>query len=172
MVIATLTRAMMRTALLLALLSVTGVTGAAAQFEQKDTLKGVRTIGVHIIGADAEAVAAGLDTARLRTAVELRVREAGLRVQEGKCDGCLDGELLVDLTVVVNKRGLIGYSYTVSLARVVTILKTDLPPVGGITWQSGGVGTTNAASLEAEVEGGVTGALERFLNNWLAVNPR
>jgi hypothetical protein len=116
------------------------------------------------------ATNAGVDAGRLRTVVELRLRQAGLRVDSAQYDRPL---LYVEVTVLGTHAVPVFYSYGFHLALVEPAqVARNGERVWAVTWTSRGVGTGGEQRLAKIIEDGISQLVDKFLNDWLKVNPR
>jgi hypothetical protein len=145
---------------------------ASAQFRAVQTLKGIEQVCVSVEDFTSEALAAGVDSAAVQTQVELRLREAGIRVVK-----CESTRALPTVYVNINvgpSRGVPGVwyiAYSLALIQAVALPRLDIS-TRAITWQTGGAGTFGASRLTSTMREATEHLLDDFANDWLSVNPR
>ena len=125
----------------------------------------------------AQKAEIGLDTSRLRTVTELRLRTAGLEVVPVDPSAILRVPVLgVNVTAIAtsqyNGRAL-GYAYSTNVKLSgAGRLMADSAVLGELVlWQAGRINST-PTDLAGDVEKTVDDLLDRFLNDWLAANPK
>jgi hypothetical protein len=135
------------------------------------SLRGVRTVHVVIETLPAAAVAAGVDTSTFQTAVELRLREAGLRVVgSGAID---DGTLYVQVTPVeTNVPGYWALGLNVLFLQAATLRREPHAPVFVSTWGASGVHAAGVKVLDEAIRKDIDRYVDQFLNVWLEANPK
>lgn len=165
--------------------------GVATGSQERKTLKGIRTVFVMVEEIPAFP---GLTT-RLKTAVELRLRKAGITVQESDVPGVeLAG--VPFLHVLVNATGNDDHepsSYAVAIRvgfnQIVFLpafpmwqsllhatanrasVRDGTSHHTGETWSSGSVGLLGAVRAEKKALESVEEMTDEFINDFLAVNP-
>ena len=151
---------------------------AQGEQDQRDSLRGLLGVAVEVapmrMYADAERD--GLTTDAIRTAVELRLREAGITVFSGPTEDAA-GPAYPYLYVSVNTNKLDGSSdglyapcVSVELSQVMTSRVTGAG-VYGVTWQRGGVWTVESARLR-NMRDSIKDNVDKFINDWLTVHPK
>jgi hypothetical protein len=162
----------MRTLLHVVIFALLVTARASAQFPPEFPLKGVRLVYLGGLKLDDETVRAGVDTSSLRTSIELRLREAGLRIAT-TTDTAIDGFVEVEVTTVRSPAApnLLAFRYTISFEQAVTIQRNGRW-LFATTWNDGGVAIVGSAKYDSGVREEVVRQLERFLNDWLKANPR
>lgn len=156
---------------------------------QPDALRGLRSpaVAVQLVGA-ADRI--GIEAAGVREAVEARLREAGLSVQDDN-DPPARGEPILQVTLhAIDAAG--GYAFMVSvqlLERMVSLRRyvdlvlagelptspddsiepLDLQP--SVRWQARALGTTSAARAAVFIPESVIGYVDRFIEDYRSVNP-
>ena len=143
-------------------------------------MRGMRTVRV-VVDVDAYLQAAGLSRLQMQTDVELRLRRAGLQIVKagGPCLSVTVSAFKIKLGSAALQRDVFGhelpdlfaYQYTVRLSQVVRLY--DSPGVAAPcwTWQTGNYGKISAKEVE-KLRGDITDSVDRFLNAYLAENPR
>jgi hypothetical protein len=146
---------------LVVLLLLPGVSHALTN--QQKALVGLPGLSV-AVAIDPHVPASGLTKEQTKTDVELRLRKAGINVVE-------EGWpiLGVGITAMKTNSTTIFYAIEVELSEVVTLHRGI--KASGTTWDAGFIGYTginNAIKIRRDVNDQV----DRFINNYLAANPR
>lgn len=136
------------------------------------TLKGIRTLAVEFTGLYPDYRRYGLEEAALRTAVERRLRTAGLQVVSRDEAVRLPGAALLRIETHANLVEYRYYSYAVSLK-----LKQKIPlpadPESFISetiWSTGATGIAEEYRLD-KLNGEIDTLVEAFLKEHAAQNP-
>ena len=144
---------------------------------ERESLKGLPGVRVVVERFRSSAESAGFDRQIFQTDVELRLRMAGIAASEDS-----DWPVLYlnvnALDRKENERG--GYSIGLELIQPVLLcsqLRSDLTKtledamkiatIAATTWTSGSLGFGSIVSVRDAVKD----AVDRFINDWLAVNP-
>ena len=158
---------------LLALVSLITV-GAAAAADgdvQREALKGLKGVQVLVEGISPELSAANLEPSMVQGDVELKLRQAGIKVLTKTAASTTPGRptlrILADL-----RRPQGDYLYDVKVE-----LQQQADPksaAGGIrTWSSrGATGTSGTAMLTTMVRDAVNEQMDEFIKAYLSVNPK
>jgi hypothetical protein len=161
----------MRTACGVAVLLLVSSPSARASDTQaeRQSLKGLESISVLIESVEPELERDGIVASQLKTDVESRLRESGIRVSN------LPEAVFVYVAVKALKRSAgSGYVYTVTLEveQPVTVDRTG-QSLRGSTWSApstvGIVPLDRASPVVREV---VRDQVDKFINAFLAVNPK
>lgn len=108
------------------------------------------------------------DTSSLRTAVELRLRRAGLHVVSGGSGEKIDAMLTVQFEYELDASAYVGVFGLLKVERRVYMHPTaGAANVIANVWQRSYVATSKADVLQTATEQ----ATDRFLNEWLEANP-
>lgn len=139
-------------------------------FGDKEALRGVDSIGVDIHLQDGTGE---LQLDQFKTIVELELRKIGVTVT----DDCMN-RLIFSVHVLELERdhklsGLRIFNCELAFAQPV-IAFADSSPVFtlGYTWQNGFLGTPGNQLLSSTIERHCKALTDRFLNDYLAANPR
>lgn len=154
---------------------------STAQIESSwENLRGLTGISIIVLGVTEEAERDGVDTARVRTVVELVLRSAGIqvfteeeRLQEREAPprfriarlgfqaGFLYAEASGATVVFCVEVGLLEELLTVGQQAVV-----------GLIWTSGAYGTVGRDNLRKTITDAFKEDAEKFANDYLRANPR
>jgi hypothetical protein len=158
------------------------VTSAAAQGDDKysrRSLMGLKGVYVLVTILPAEAEAGGLNRSAIQTDVELKLRQAGIKVLTETEATAVPGapSLYVEATLPGGKGTTTTGLYACSLnVRLEQIVRLERDPITGIlaatTWSAPGivgmVGQENLRMLRDTIKDMV----DQFINAWLSVNPK
>jgi hypothetical protein len=145
---------------------------AADSNAERESLKGLRGVAVVVLAAP-EAEQGGLSQATLQTDVELKLRQAGIRVLTSTERPSAPGApiLVVTLGTTRSPAGFYAYAVTVGLAQHVYLARDPTMGAWATTWTTGSVGYTGQARMDT-IRSVVRDYVDRFLNAYLAVNPK
>jgi len=146
----------------------------AARLLQEDlnrkAFEGLPALGVDVLVYPPEAQREGFPAETFKTDVQLRLRQNGLRVLE-------DFELephspLLKVSILLLKReGGYVYRFDIELSERVALVRKPAGVLLATTWHDGAVGITGKDRYSA-VRDGVREYLDRFINQYLAANPK
>ena len=152
---------------------------AYAQDDAVLSLKGLTGVSVVIDPLDSEATDIGLTIDALRTDAELRLRRTGVKVLNINDLGAASGfpMLHVDVTVSCittgNVSGMCAYALVLKFRQFVTPTRDKQAlPVMATTWELGTLGTGGRLKAANGVKEGFANLTDRFLNDYLTVNPK
>jgi len=140
--------------------------------DQKETLRGLTGVFVLIENLDPEIEKDGLTRSQIRTDVELKLRLAGIKVlskeERLKSPGM---PYLYVHTNIFKMEDIIGYVYSISVLLTQTVLlERDMKNSSfADTWKTAYVGITS--DLE-NIRMKIKGRVDKFINDYLAVNPK
>ena len=153
------------------------IAGSASAQVRDDPLKGIVkvTVDVYLSAANPPSL---LDSTRLRTLTELKLRTAGLRVlsaaedrQDTEANPAV--ELHVMLLKAENQRGVVGYVFSSRLSvREYQMARRNTAIVPIELWDNSYLNIAASSETPAEIERVVTLLLDDFMNAWLKANPR
>lgn len=143
--------------------------------DQKESLRGLKGLFILVEPLNPEVEKAGISREQLRGEVELKLRQAGIRVfrEEQRLEEPGQPYLYINLNAYSWREEVIyGYSFKVDLNQLV-ILKRD-PKIGcfGTTWYSGSAGIIGANKLKSFIRMELADTLDKFINDYSAVNPK
>jgi hypothetical protein len=165
---------MIRAGLAVILVTVLALPGHAADSDfQRESLAGLRTVGVMIEELAPEAEQGGLTSNLLQTDVEVRLRKAGLRVAEGPERLQAPAFVYVNVNTAKWPRPKVyAVSVSVQLMEPVSLVRNPARRRLAATWDNGAVGLAHASDFAATVRAKVGDLVDRFLNDYLAANPK
>jgi hypothetical protein len=138
------------------------------------TLVGLTGIYVAVEQVDDDAQRDGLDTLQIRTDVEVKLRQAGIGVvtQAQTLSTTAAPYLYVNVQTAKNERGLYAFSVQMELRQAVSLLTNPSMRRLATTWSTpgfiGSVGSQKVGSLREDVRD----LTDRFINAYLAANPK
>ena len=154
--------------------------------EAQALLEGLDSVGVSIDHLGDDATSAGLSEASLKTAVELRLRQSGIRVEE-------DSTATLSVSVPVLEAETGGYAYGAQVAlmedvylprRMESVQNPDGTPRSlalyfrqqhvypAMVWQRSGLGTASPSTARTYIRDDILEKVDEFANAYLAANPR
>ena len=149
--------------------------------ENRIPFHGLKAVAVFVENIDQDAVKDGLNKEQIKTDVESRLREAGIKVVPVEKSLSLPTSpyLYIIVSTVKFSSGLeYVYGTSVQLKQVVVIerKKTGIPPkayLWATTWEkSEGVGITPVEDLVGNVREHINDKVDAFINDYLAENPK
>lgn len=145
---------------------------ANAQSHKQSALRGISSTGVVIEELPADAQRGGLNGEQLRTDVELRLRKAGVRIDNDKANSFL----YVRVYAIKNEQcgGFYVLTVEVELDRSATIdigKGRQSPEVLG-AWSKTGLAVLPLKDFVADARTMVGDICDQFLNDYLAANPK
>ena len=142
-------------------------------------LLGFRKVTTLIVFNATGREPSGISESRLRTVLELRLRQSGLQVltdDENSRDPDVNPYvfLLVASLETKNRSGLsIGYSYSVSLSvRTFVTIPSNGSRAPAALWENSTLAIASTDDAPADITRIVGDLTDEFLNGWLAANPR
>jgi hypothetical protein len=161
----------------LALLFATGVSPLVGQGDDEDsraTLVGLPGVYVLVGHIADEAQRDGLDTLQVRTDVEVKLRQAGIRVlgREEWLSTAGVPFLYVNIQTVKNQQNVYAFSVDIELRQRVTLVRQQSPPLLVTTWSASGVIGTVGSKRLATLRDDVRDQTDQFINAYLAANPK
>jgi len=149
--------------------------------ENRIPFHGLKAVAVFVENIDQEAIKDGLSKEQIKTDVELRLREAGIKVVP--IEKSLSLSTPSYLYVIVNTVKFVSgleyvYGTSVQLKQVVVIerKKPVKPPkayLWATTWEkSDGVGITSVEGLVENVREHINNKVDAFISDYLAKNPK
>jgi len=164
----------------LAALTILFATGVSPLVGQEDdeasraTLVGLPGVDVVVEQIADDAQGDGLDTLQVRTDVEVKLRQAGIRVlsKEEWLSTAGRPYLYVNIQTVKNKQSVYAFSARVELRQSVTLVRQPSLRQLLTTWSTPGyIGTAGSQKL-ATLRDDVRDLTDQFINAYLAANPK
>src|ERR1700737_4943932 len=124
---------------------------AADNDAERESLKALRGVAVAVQAAlPPEAEQGGLSQAKLQTDVELKLRQAGIRVLTSteRLSAAGSPTLVVTLGTTRSPAGFYAYSVTVNLVQAVYLARDPTVGAWAATWTLGGVGFVGQAHVD------------------------
>lgn len=156
-----------------------GVGGGSAQTAMdRKSLRGLQGIVVVVEDLHPDAEQNGLTKSQVRTDVELKLRQAGIRVMGAEESGQIPGSpyLYVNINTMKNDVLYGAFStYTfclqVAVKQDVTLKRDSDLTVSATTWERQTLGTVEANDLP-DVRKILGEVIDRLINDYLAENPK
>lgn len=152
--------------------------GFAQDTRDTDGLRGLAGVAVAVSNLTQEVERDGLLKAQLQTDVELGLRKAGIRVLTKDQWLIATGYPTLDVIVALYKSpspnfDVYAKSVNVVLRQNVVLSRKPSTIVRGATWESGiVVGVSNSEDLRKHTRQIVADLVDRFINAFLAANPK
>jgi hypothetical protein len=158
---------------ILVLLAITTVGLAGDDEYSRPTLRGLGGIRVTVADLDPKAKDFGLDTAVIQTDVELKLRQAGIKVVTRAESFKVPGmpELYINVMVLRSAAGFYAYYVEVELQQGTRLYRDPKVDSFAATWSSGGLGALGTADPRA-VRDHIKDQVDQFINAYLSVNPK
>jgi len=140
---------------------------------ERETLAGLTGVGVLVEEMNPDAEKDGLARSTLQTDVELKLRQAGIRVLSKDEWLAAPGRPSLYLNVnTFSRTGLYAYCILLKVKQRVTLIRNLATTSWGTTWDSRGfMGTVGADNLHT-VRDDVRDQVDQFINAYLAANPK
>ena len=148
--------------------------GQADNNNSRQTLAGLTGLYVSVELKTDDAQQNGSTEAQLRTDVELKLREAGIKVVAfGEINGTPYLYVGVSALPLKSIRGVYAVSVNADLIQVIRLVRNPSTLALGRTWNATGVyGTLGASIVGEEVRKRVRDLADQFINVYLAANPK
>jgi hypothetical protein len=142
----------------------------AAENPDQQVLRGLKGVSVAVGKIRREAERLGLDTEKIKTDVELRLRKAGIKVLTGQEMMETPGMpyLLVSVNATVGS-GICAYAIDVDLHEAVTLDRG--PRIHSPVWNAAYAGWVGTNKIR-EIRGHVGDLVDKFINDYLVANPK
>jgi len=134
---------------------------------ERATLKGVSAFSVVVEGLDPDLERYGVTKKQLQTAVELRLRKAGLPVR----DGVTLPYLYINVNSLIHDDGTASISIRVEFKQAVRLERDPTLSTMATTWDAGGVASYGVRRLR-EIVNYIGDFVDQFVNDFLAMNPK
>ena len=134
------------------------------------SLKGISGVQVLVEGFDENDKNAGFDTRIFQTAMELKLRLAGIQVLTEKEWLAAPGSPLLYLNLnphILRERGpIFPFAINLRLVQKIRLVRDPSIEVSGATWSTSGVGYGGIPYIREYVKD----HMDAFINAWLSVN--
>jgi len=135
------------------------------------TLAGLRGVRVEVVKMDPDAEREGLTQSILRTDVELRLRQSGIRVLTDADDALTQGTLHLQVRTVKSEHGFYAYNIDLGLWQFVRLIRDPSIASVAVTWRAGKGGFIGTPRFP-EIRNDVRDMVDEFINAYLAANPK
>ncbi len=136
----------------------------------RNTLKGLEGVWVYVFDLDENEKRVGFSKTALLAEVELRLRMAGIKVltrkEMAKTPGLPRLRVSLEISDIPGDRDAFGI--IISLFQAVELLRNPSQTLVASTWAVEMIGTGDPSFIRDTLKG----AVDRFINAWLSVNPR
>jgi hypothetical protein len=150
-------------ALALLLIAIHAETGPRAVPADRPRLYGIKKIAV-TISADPDA---DLNRQRLQTAVESRLRSAGIRIDRGSRSHLA---VVIGLSMIRSGEGMnLGFAYSIHLGLMQQVYLAHNPNrlTQAVTWETMSLGTSSADELAVRCERIIAWKMDEFVSVYL-----
>jgi len=138
-----------------------------AQAGPAKTLKGISALTVLVEDLTDGAKALGLTAETIQTDVELKLRQAGMRVVTPQELHNISGQPWIYVQVSMTNPALVGHVLVQFNQNAMLERSREIVPVS--TWSTGTLVTADDAQT---IRDKVKDLIDKFLNAWLSVNPK
>jgi hypothetical protein len=139
---------------------------AAAQHVEERALRGITKLDV-VIEDLPPPIESIISAEQLKTDVEQRLKQNGLRIESGR----YIPYILVSLTALKHRSlSLFVYNVDVSFQQEGLIMNGTQLPV--TTWHRGTIGYAGMNEFRDEARSAIRDLVDKFLNDYLSVNPK
>jgi len=135
-------------------------------FGAEDSLRGLEKFDIVIEDLDQDARACGVTKSDLQREVELKLRLAGIPIDDESTTG-----LYVRLSVMVRNNSLCVYSLGVSVGQLAMLLGNGEIDIV-VTWGERALGTVGQDLPGGWIKDSLRDMMDQFLIDYLEVNPR
>lgn len=139
------------------------------------TLQGLNSIGVLVEKLPSEVEKGGLIRNQLQSEVELKLRNAGIRVLTREECSHTPGEpyLYINININITKTESEIYPYNIDAMFIqkVSLLRNPKKISYAVTWSTGGIGSIHKQLL-SQLRDSVNDIVDIFIKNYLNENPK
>ncbi len=160
--------------LMFALLMFTAAVGSSREAAPEiESMRGLGGIGVEIDEIDPEAVNDGLNGDKLLVTVTQALKGAGIKVVAKNELSAVKGtpSLFVNINTIKHSGGVYSFTVNIGLGQLVTLARDPGIKVIAPTWSVLGTGASLPEDLSTDVEKYVKLLVDRFVEDYKAVNP-
>jgi hypothetical protein len=152
------------------LLLVSPCVNAGFVLDDKETLRGIKSMIVIIEDIRAKAENAGINKDMIRKDVELKLRMAGIKVVPKK-EVSESSHLYVYTNIV--KRGLAAFVFEVDIAFKQIVFLKRKPDLScyAVTWDKRSASVVSETKMVRKVQDTVNHLVDEFIEDYLSVNP-
>jgi hypothetical protein len=147
-----------------------------AQGSDRDTLRGLKAINVLVEKLPPDAESRGMSEDTLRTDIELRLRRNGVKVPVDSGDATRGGPYLyLNVNFKCSQMPNVpacGDSITLQVRQRTTLVRDPSIESDASTWDASVGGIVGQAQLAKAIRQVVADLVDRFVNDFLAVNPK
>jgi hypothetical protein len=137
------------------------------------SLKGLAGIHVVVEDLNQDATDAGLSVGALQTDAELKLRLAGISVLNASEQALGFPYLYIVVVVQSRDRALYYYSISAEIWQHTRLTRSPTTEVWAATWSTAlFIGSVGETTFTTAVRAAVKDRVDKFINAWLAVNPK
>jgi hypothetical protein len=143
--------------------------------DQKESLRGLKGIGLLLEPLNPEIEKAGIARDQLKQDVALQLRQSGIRVLNEEVRGAESGKpyLYINLNAYSWREEVIyGYSLKVDLNQLILLDRDKKIGCFGTTWYSGSAGIVGANKMKGFIRAELADTIDKFIQDYSAVNPK
>jgi hypothetical protein len=149
--------------------------GLAFTADKRDTLRGLREVSVLVEYLPDDVEREGLSREQLKRDIEVRLRQAGLRVltilEIAKSPGA--PYLYVAVYPITGPSvNLNAYAIGLTLKQLVQLSRNPTTELFATTWEGPAPPSSLSAPRVLDIRSRISDAVERFIIDYLAVNPK
>jgi hypothetical protein len=141
---------------------------------QHSSLKNLNYLSTVLVESFPKALKnTSLSKRQIKNDIELKLRQNGIKISKDSTASIL--YLNINAGTIKYKDGTIDvYYYGINLTlEQATLLSRDLLIKNlSTTWHTGGIGFANPSNVRQDIRDFIDGMLNRFLNDYLAANPK
>lgn len=144
--------------------------GATGPFTYR-ALKGIEQVAVTMeyVAPELKSI---IDSTKLQTAIEARLRKSGLKVSASPNDATFGSVVFVNVYASPpNQHAPLSHFIDVCLSRNVFLSPADSKPYGSKVWQTGAMGQLDSSQLK-QLQGKVMASVDELIKDWKAANGR
>lgn len=152
-----------------------GVPPVITYSDQTESLKGLKGIGLFVEPLNPEVEKAGISRDQLKQEVELKLGQAGIQVlnEEERIKEPGKPYLYININAYSWREEVIyGFALKVDLNQLVLLDRDPKTGCFGTTWFSGSAGIIGANKLKNVIRTELDDTIAKFINDYLAVNPK
>lgn len=144
---------------------------AADDEYSRESLRGVTALRIVVEPPNWEGLDIGLSMEQLRTAIELKLRLAGIKVVDVKSRTV--PYLYLNVLTIGKAPGVIAFTLRLSFGQTVILERNPkIKSIPAETWSAALIATVGSNKATEEVKGDLTAIVDRFINAYHSVNPK
>lgn len=143
--------------------------------DQKESLRGLKGIGLLIEPLNPEIEKAGISRDQLKQEIALQLRQAGIQVlnEEARVEEPGKPYLYINLNAYSWREEVIyGYALKVDLNQLILLDRDKKSGCFGTTWYSGSAGIIGANKMKSFIRTELADTIDKFIHDYSAANPK